>query len=335
MTYRIRLAEWAAASILGAWAYGPGLALAQDPPTASPAGQAWTPAKLPDGQPDVQGYWTAGGTVVVGGKAVPTRGGTYSITGGPLGGGGEAEVLDNAKLLKEGKPLPSWPSKVVDPEDGQIPYQPWARARQKYIEANVDHPTKQEHLDPQERCFLDGPIRDTFHYEFKIEQYPGYVLILHDGYRWIPLDNRAHPSQAIKLWNSDSRGHWEGNTLVVDVANSNSKSRLDRSGNFASDKVHIVERYIFNEPNAFTYEATVEDPSVYTRPWKVANIGDARSLAIHPATTTHSQLTPEEQIASGVSDSYVRLSVGLEHIDDIIEDLEQALTAAGARAEAA
>jgi hypothetical protein len=246
-------------------------ALAQTAASAPTSAAPWTPAKLPDGQPDVQGYWTAGGTVVVGGKEVPTRGGTYSITGGPLGGGGEAEVLDNDKLLKEGKPLPVWPSKVVDPADGQIPYQPWARAHQKYIEANVDHPTKQEHLDPQERCFLDGPVRDTFHYEFKIEQYPGYVIILHDGYRIIPLEDRPHPSQDIKLWNSDSRGHWEGNTLVVDVANSNSKSRLDRAGNFASDKVHIVERYIFTGPNRLTYEATVEDPSVYTRPWKVSS----------------------------------------------------------------
>jgi O-acetylhomoserine (thiol)-lyase len=69
--------------------------------------------------------------------------------------------------------------------------------------------------------------------------------------------------------------------------------------------------------------------------YHVANIGDARSLAIHPATTTHSQLTAEEQLASGVSDSYVRLSVGIEHIDDILEDLEQALSAAGARAQEA
>ena len=61
----------------------------------------------------------------------------------------------------------------------------------------------------------------------------------------------------------------------------------------------------------------------------MANIGDARSLAIHPASTTHSQLTPEDQIATGVSDEYVRLSVGIEHIDDIIADLEQALGAVG------
>ncbi len=62
--------------------------------------------------------------------------------------------------------------------------------------------------------------------------------------------------------------------------------------------------------------------------YHVANIGDARSLAIHPATTTHSQLGPEEQLATGVSESYVRLSVGLEHIDDILADLDQALKAA-------
>src|SRR5439155_22178856 len=69
--------------------------------------------------------------------------------------------------------------------------------------------------------------------------------------------------------------------------------------------------------------------------YHVANIGDARSLAIHPASTTHSQLTPEEQLQTGVSDGYVRLSVGIEHIDDIIADLSQALDAAGALARAA
>jgi O-acetylhomoserine (thiol)-lyase len=61
--------------------------------------------------------------------------------------------------------------------------------------------------------------------------------------------------------------------------------------------------------------------------YHVANIGDARSLAIHPASTTHSQLSPEEQLATGVSEGYVRLSIGLEHIDDIIADLDQALNA--------
>jgi O-acetylhomoserine (thiol)-lyase len=69
--------------------------------------------------------------------------------------------------------------------------------------------------------------------------------------------------------------------------------------------------------------------------YHVANIGDARSLAIHPATTTHSQLSPQEQDATGVSDGYVRLSVGIEHIDDIIADIERGLHAAGKVAKAA
>jgi len=69
--------------------------------------------------------------------------------------------------------------------------------------------------------------------------------------------------------------------------------------------------------------------------YHVANIGDARSLAIHPATTTHSQLSPQEQSATGVTDGYVRLSVGIEHIDDILADLDQALTAAHVPAMAA
>jgi O-acetylhomoserine (thiol)-lyase len=69
--------------------------------------------------------------------------------------------------------------------------------------------------------------------------------------------------------------------------------------------------------------------------YHVANIGDARRLAIHPATTTHSQLTPEEQGATGVSDGYVRLSVGIEHIDDITADIERGLTAAAQFAKAA
>jgi O-acetylhomoserine (thiol)-lyase len=69
--------------------------------------------------------------------------------------------------------------------------------------------------------------------------------------------------------------------------------------------------------------------------YHVANIGDARSLAIHPATTTHSQLSTEDQLATGVSDGYVRLSVGIEHIDDIIADLDQALATAQGLAAAA
>ncbi len=106
---------------------------------------------------------------------------------------------------------------------------------------------------------------------YEIRQFPGYVLFLFDsGTRIVHLDGKPHLPEHIKLWNGDSRGHWEGNTLVVDVANNNAKARLGRTGEFASDNVHIEERYIFDASGErYTYEAMYTDPTVFTRPWTV------------------------------------------------------------------
>ena len=83
----------------------------------------------------------------------------------------------------------------------------------------------------------------------------------------IHLGDSPHLPASIKLWNGDSRGHWEGNTLVVDVANNNSKARLARTGEFASEQVRIQERYIFDTGGErFTYQAVYTDPTVFTRP---------------------------------------------------------------------
>ena len=71
----------------------------------------------------------------------------------------------------------------------------------------------------------------------------------------------------MKLWMGDGRGRWEGNTLVVDTTNLNAKSRLDVIGDFFSDNAHIVERFIFVDANTMNYEATITDPTVFTRPW--------------------------------------------------------------------
>ena len=73
----------------------------------------------------------------------------------------------------------------------------------------------------------------------------------------------------------DSRGHWEGNTLVVDVTNLNAKFRLSIVGDFFSDKAHVVERLTFQDANAMTYEATIDDPTVFTRPWTL-RVGEKR-----------------------------------------------------------
>jgi hypothetical protein len=222
--------------------------------TADNATAPWTPVKLADGQPDVQGFWVA------------EVGGTYSLVN-PRRGGGR---LREQQLEQQGKVPPKRTSRIVDPADGHIPYQPWARAKQQDIENNIDRPVKQEYIDPQARCLPDGVTRTIFWSGFQIQQYPGYVVMIFDQnhtYRVIPVDGRPHAPEAIKLWMSDSRGRWEGNTLVVDVTNSNAKHRLDNEGDFSSERVHITERFKFIDANTFEYESTFEDPSVYTRPW--------------------------------------------------------------------
>jgi hypothetical protein len=84
-----------------------------------------------------------------------------------------------------------------------------------------------------------------------------------------PHVDRPHIGQDIKLWQGDSRGHWEGNTLVIDVTNVKAKSRLDMVGNFYSPSAHFVERLTVVDDKTINYEATITDPTVYTHPWKL------------------------------------------------------------------
>jgi len=217
---------------------------------AATAPKPWPPARLSDGQPDVQGFWNA------------VINGTHSLTN-PMAGGAEF----NARIT--GVPVRN-PSRIVDPPDGQIPYQPWAAAKQAQQAADWEHPTKIEHVDSQNRCLLGGVPRPFYNTTFHILQPEGSVIIVWDdyhSYRVIPLDGRLHVGPNLKLWMGDSRGHWEGNTLVVDVTNLNAKSRLSIVGDFFSDKVHIVERLTFVDANSMTYEARIDDPTVFTRPW--------------------------------------------------------------------
>ena len=228
--------------------------------TAAP----WVSSRLPDGQPDVQGFWSA------------EVSGTYSLLNPRKGGIRLQEQL----LERAGKKAPTKPTRIVDPPDGQVPYQPWARAKQQEIQANIDNPTAQRHIDPQARCLPNGPLRSPLWSTYEIMQSPGHLVFSYETthmYRIVALDGRPHPSQNVKLWMGDSRGHWEGNTLVVDVMNNNSKSRFSTEGDFASDKAHIVERYAFLDAKTMEYRATIEDPTVYTRPWTIR----ARMIRIH------------------------------------------------------
>ena len=113
--------------------------------------------------------------------------------------------------------------------------------------ANFHNPTKPQYVEPLARCAPAGVPKSFTWHGYEIRQYPGYVLFLfNSGTRIIHLDGKPHLPENIKLWNADSRGHWEGNTLVVDVTNNNAKARFGRTGEFASENVHIEERYIFD-----------------------------------------------------------------------------------------
>ncbi len=214
------------------------------------ASKPWPPQKLSDGQPDVQGIWAA------------VNAGSTSLTN-PISGGEDFDRRVSGENIRR-------PSRVIDPPDGRLPYQPWAAARQKRQEADYERPTKPEHIDTQHRCLISGiPRLYTIVPSFRIIQIPGSVVFVWDeyhAYRVIPLDGRPHIASNVKLWMGDARGHWEGNTLVVDTTNMRG-ARLTYIGDFYSENSHVTERMTFVDAENMTYQATVDDPTVFTRPW--------------------------------------------------------------------
>jgi hypothetical protein len=153
-------------------------------------------------------------------------------------------------------------------EGGEIPYRPEALARKKQ---NLQ---KRLTDDPEVKCYLPGVPRATYlPYPFQIIQGTKQIMIVY-GYaeanRTIHMDKPKPEPAPIDSWMGRSHGRWEGDTLVVDAAGFNGEAWLDRSGNYASDSLHVVERYTRVGPDHMSYEATIEDPKVFTRPWKIS-----------------------------------------------------------------
>jgi len=216
----------------------------------------WTGPRLADGQPDVQGHWS--NTIS-----------NHSNFTDPNGGApGEQRRAGSPPLPPRAERAPS---RVSDPVDGQVPFQPWAAEKVKEFQKFFSNPIKPEYIEPLARCAPAGVPKSLYWHGYEIRQYPGYVVFLfNSGTRIIHLDGKPHLPENIKLWQADSRGHWEGNTLVVDVTNNNSKALFGRTGEFASENVHVTERYTFDNSNKrYTYVATFTDPTVYTRPFTV------------------------------------------------------------------
>jgi hypothetical protein len=165
-------------------------------------------------------------------------------------------------------------SLVVDPADGRIP--PLTAAAQERQaaarKAAQKPPTGPEEMTSSYRCITTGVpklggLYGSGHFSYyQIFQTRGYVAIatetIHDA-RIIPLDGRAHLPASVRQWNGDSRGRWEGNTLVVDTTNFSPKSNFMGS----SDNLHLIERFTRVAPDTIHYEMTIADPTTWTRPW--------------------------------------------------------------------
>ena len=151
-------------------------------------------------------------------------------------------------------------------EGNDLPYQPWAAQKKKENAANWLT------LDPEIKCYLPGVPRATYMpYPFQIVQSQNTILM---AYEFASASRVVHMRDVgeapIDSWMGWSRGRWDGDTLVVDATGFNDQTWFDRAGNFHSEALHVVERYTRTGPDHLQYEATIEDPKVFTRPWKMS-----------------------------------------------------------------
>jgi len=155
---------------------------------------------------------------------------------------------------------------IVDPADGKIPYRPEAMAK---LKQNFENRAT---ADPETKCFQPGVPRAAYvRSPFQIFQNDRAVYMVYQdvhAYRIIHLNGSKH-EEGLGYAMGDSRGHWDGETLVADVTSFSDATWLDAAGDYHSVDLHVVERYTRTNPDTLTYEATIEDPKVFARPWKI------------------------------------------------------------------
>jgi len=151
-------------------------------------------------------------------------------------------------------------------EGGAIPYKPEALAKKKENFAN------RLKLDPEIKCYMGGVPRSTYMpYPFQIIQGKDTIMMAYEYAGAVRVINMGKPTEApTDSWMGWSNGRWEGETLVVDVTGLNDQTWFDRAGNYHSDSLHVVERYTARSADTLMYEATIEDPKTFTRPWKIS-----------------------------------------------------------------
>jgi hypothetical protein len=213
-------------------AQGPG---AQPAPAAAPG----PIRRMPDGKPDLTGFYN------------------------PDGGGANYGLERHAQDFL----TPGGRGVVIDPPDGKLPLQAWAIEEVK----NRALPER-GYDDPTAHCIVAGVPRSMYvPSPHQILQPPGYVVLLFERMSWrvVPLDGRPHLPDTVRLWQGDSVGRWDGDTLVVETKNLNGKTWLNEVGDIVTHAQTVVERFIPVNDRLVTYRATVTDPGAYTRPWTI------------------------------------------------------------------
>jgi len=199
-----------------------------------------------DGKPDLTGVWQGGSN----------QRGTWEEANVGLGVGGTGRDPS----------APANPSSSERPAGAEVaPYQPWAATRvvEAFNRRGID--------DPTTLCLPPGLPRanNVSLFPIQIVQTPQQIVILYEYmsvFRLIPL-NAKHPDDLLPSYMGDSVGHWEGDTLVVDVIGFNDKTWLAGVGTFHSDALHVTERYTRVDKDQINYDVTMEDPNVLTKPW--------------------------------------------------------------------
>ncbi len=235
--------------------------------------KTFVPGKTPDGQPDLRGMW-------VNFDSTPFEAVGAGPAGAPIpsapGVNPPSFWADHDSPMKAARR-----SMVVDPPEGRVPIMKWAEDRRAY---DLDH--VQDHWMHQtswERCITRGMPAGMFpagyNNAYEFIQTPGYVVIRYEmihNARIIPIDGRPRLGEKIRQWDGEPRGHYEGNTLVVESSNYNDKGMIATSaatqrvrGIPQSEALHVVERFTPVDPNTIEYRVTVDDKNVYTKPWTV------------------------------------------------------------------
>ena len=285
--------RWSTLGLMLALLWPASHANAQTPPAKS----GWALARTPDGQPDLQGIWTNATITPL--ERPPALAGKASLTDAEAAAlekrtADQRVALDRFGSLESGSYNQFWydagtkvlstrqTSLVVDPPDGRVPVRPSAEARRDDYAARSSD--SYEFMSVWDRCITRGVPGGMFpagyNNAYQIIQTPGYVVIayemIHDA-RIIPIDNRPPLPAHLQFWMGDSRGHWDGDTLVIETRNFNNQGWITTSaasgrikGIPHTDKLHVVERLKRVGKDMISYSATIEDPDIYTRPWTIA-----------------------------------------------------------------